>query len=100
MRLVQADEAERLALDRLTYQAWGTRLDPAQYLEREARLRAHPWSQQALTSWLLLSDGGELLSSCETYRMDSFAAGAPGATFGVASVFTEPRLRGHGHGSQ
>jgi hypothetical protein len=52
-----------------------------------------------MTTWLLCDRDGSVLSSCETYRMTSVSAGSTGSTHAVASVFTEPRLRGGGHAS-
>jgi GNAT superfamily N-acetyltransferase len=100
MELVAATEEDKRARDRLTYEAWGERLEPAQYLEREARLRGHPWARAAMTTWLLRDDGGAVLASCESYRMPSLLDGAPGETWAVASVFTEPARRGRGHATE
>jgi hypothetical protein len=56
-----------------------------------------------MLTWLWCAAEGEVLSSCETFRMDSlWQADAmrgfgKGHTYGVASVFTEPALRGQGH---
>ncbi|HEY8210709.1 MAG TPA: N-acetyltransferase, partial [Myxococcaceae bacterium] len=67
----------------------------------EARLRAHPWSRQAMRTWLLRGEGGQVLSSCETFSMASRLVRDreedAGHTYGVASVFTEEPLRGRGH---
>ncbi len=100
MRLVEANEEEKRERDALNYEAWGTLLTREQYASRETRLRAHAWSRQALRSWILVGDDGEVLASCETYRMRSYARGALGWTWAVASVFTERRLRGLGHASR
>jgi GNAT superfamily N-acetyltransferase len=100
MKLLVASEEEKLDRDRLSHDAWGGGLDPDQYLAREARLRSHPWSRRALTTWLLVDEGGAQLASCETYRMESVLRGAGGATYGVASVYTEPALRGRGHATR
>ena len=94
-----ADEREKRARDRLTYSAWGERLTVDDFVEREARLRAHPWARAAMATWFLRGDRGAVLSSCETFRMESRLRRAGGAvehgvTFAVASVFTEPSLRG------
>ena len=96
MRLLLADEAQKLARDRLTFPAWGSGLKLEQYLEREQRLRAHAWPAAAMQTWLL-EDGGEVKASCETFRNDSFVDGVPGSSWSIASVFTEERLRGKGH---
>jgi len=100
VRVVRADESDRRARDHRTYDAWGARYSLEQYLELERRLRAHPFAREALATWLLIADDGAVLSSCETYEMQSFASGGPGVTLGVASVFTERRLRGRGYASQ
>lgn len=96
MRPATPDEqAER---DTLTHAAWGSRLSVERYRARERRLRAHPWSQEAMTGWVLTDSRGAHLSSCETFRMESLLpTGERGVSFGVASVYTEPRLRGRGH---
>ena len=52
-----------------------------------------------MATWLLCDRDGSVLSSCETYRMTSVSAGKTGSTYAVASVFTEPSLRGRGHAS-
>jgi hypothetical protein len=51
-----------------------------------------------MQSWLY-REGAAVLASCETFRMRSFAAGVGGRSYGVASVYTEPALRGRGHAS-
>ncbi len=100
MRLVEATDEQKRARDAVNYEAWGTLLTPAQYGAREERLRAHPWSREALTSWLLVGDDGAVLASCEAYRMESFVGGSKGTTWSVASVFTERKLRGKGYASR
>jgi hypothetical protein len=98
MRLVEATEAQKRERDPLTHPEWGTQLTVDQYLERERRLREHPWAARGMTTWMWTGEGGEILASCETYRMRSRLRGAgEGVTFGVASVFTEPALRRRGH---
>lgn len=97
MKLEPATVEEQRARDRLSYEAWGARLTVEQFIEREERLRAHPWSRAAMQSWLWRGDDGAVLASCETYRMASRVGDAGGETWAVASVFTEPALRGRGH---
>jgi GNAT superfamily N-acetyltransferase len=99
VQLSIASPEEQRALDEITFDAWGEQLTLAQFRAREARLRGHPWSRVELTTWLL-RDGGAVLASCETYRMDSWLDGARGQTWGVASVFTAPPLRRRGYASR
>lgn len=101
VELLPATDDQRRARDPVTYLAWGLGLQVHQYCEREQVLRDHPWSRSALSTWLLCDDSGCVLSSAETYRMLSVIR-SEGKTFrghchAVASVFTEPRLRGRGH---
>jgi len=100
VELTGATEEEKVARDRLTHAPWGSPLDLDSWLRREARLRAHPWSRAAMRTWFLRGDGGEVLSSCETFAMKSTAGSGAGTAYGVASVFTEERLRGRGHASE
>jgi hypothetical protein len=100
MELSLASDAEQRARDRVTWDAWGKPLSPSAFVDREARLRAHPWSRAALSSWQLRAADGQLLSTCETYRMASAVLGRPGTTLGVASVYTEGALRGRGYATR
>jgi len=52
-----------------------------------------------MRTWLLCGDTGEVLSSCETFRMSSSNQCQNGWTHAVASVFTEPALRGRRYAS-
>lgn len=97
MKLVVATAEDKRARDRLAYDAWGAGLTCEQYLAREARLGAHPWARDSMTSWLWRDADGTILSSCETYRMCSAVDGERGETWAVASVYTERALRGRGH---
>jgi GNAT superfamily N-acetyltransferase len=92
---VTADE--KRARDRIAYEAWGELLTTEQYVQREERLCAHPWAQETMRCWAWRDGDGEILSSCETYRMASAVDGVRGETWAVASVFTVPALRGRGH---
>ncbi len=105
MHLVPATDEELVQRDRLTYSAWGPPLSVSDYLAREQRRRAHPWSREAMRTWLLRDDAGQVLASCETFRTDSFLRDAsgvlsPGDSWSIASVFTEESLRGHGHATR
>jgi GNAT superfamily N-acetyltransferase len=97
VKLDFATADEKRARDRIAYQSWGELLTTEQYLQREARLCAHPWAKETMTSWVWRADDGAILSSCETYRMCSAVDGVRGDTWGVASVYTEAALRGRGH---
>jgi len=105
MRLVLASPEQQTERDAVTYSAWGDPLTLQGYLQREQRLRGHPWSRAELKVWLLCAEQGEVLASCETYRMDSFLRAtdgtlSPGDSFAIASVFTEERLRGRGYATK
>jgi GNAT superfamily N-acetyltransferase len=97
VKLDFANSDEKRARDQVAYQSWGDRLSTEQYLEREARLCAHPWAKETMRCWAWRDDDGRILSSCETYAMCSAVDGERGETWAVASVFTEPELRGRGH---
>lgn len=105
MRLELATEAQRAERDIVTYAAWGPPLTLQGYLEREQRLRGHRWPRSELKTWLLRAEDGAVLASCESYRMDSFLRAPDGTlvagdSFGIASVFTEERLRGRGYATR
>jgi GNAT superfamily N-acetyltransferase len=97
MKLVAATGEQKRARDRQAHAAWGAHLSIDGYVEREERLRTHPWARQAMDTWFLLGDDGALLSSCETYRVDGWRRGVRSEVWAVASVFTEELLRGRGH---
>lgn len=103
MHLRLATEAEKHARDALTHAAWGSPLSVPEFQRREARLRAHPWTRAGMQTWLLADEGsGEVLCSCETFHNDSFLRLPDGGlqqgdSGSIASVYTEPRLRGRGH---
>lgn len=98
MHVRPANETEIEARSRLTASVWGDRITLAQYLERERLMAEAAFARRGLRTWLLESDEGGVLASCETYRMASVLDGVAGVTHGFASVFVEPRLRGHGYG--
>ncbi len=94
--LREATPQELPVRDAITHAAWGLSLTVAQYQERETCLRAHAFSRAGMTSWRW-AEGERVLASCETFRMRSRLAGEEGATYGVASVYTEEALRRRGH---
>src|SRR5262249_37615349 len=96
LRLV-GDEAvvppELEVLDKLTSAAWGQPLPLPQYLKRERRMRAAPFSR-GLRTWVL-RDGANALASCESYEVP-LAVRDPrkknvhkGLVHGIASVFVD-----------
>ncbi|MBX7100024.1 MAG: GNAT family N-acetyltransferase [Myxococcaceae bacterium] len=93
--LRHATAAEQRQRDLVTYAAWGQKLTQAQFEQREARLRAHPWALGAMETWLWTEDG-RVLASCETFRTDASLGPWKGAVWAIASVFTEAPLRGRG----
>jgi GNAT superfamily N-acetyltransferase len=97
--LVEATPAQQVLLDAVTASAWGQRLTLAQFLEREARLRAAPFARASLRTWLWTGDDGAVRSSCETYRVPARRGERAGHGAIVASVFTEGPLRGRGYAS-
>lgn len=104
--LTLATEAQKLERDRLTHDAWGQALTVDGYVERESRLRAHPWAREGMLTWVLTGSSGEVLSSCETFRMDSYARLASpsepsrASSYAIASVYTEAALRGRGYAAR
>lgn len=105
MRLVVATDEQKRARDWVTFDAWGMRLELEGYLERERRLRAHPWAAANMVTWLLCDEAGAPLASCESFKMDSLVQRPGGArerghSLAIASVFTEPHLRGRGYASR
>lgn len=99
MRLIQASAGQQASRDALTASAWGQGLSGEQFLLRERQLRAHPWAAAAMRSWWWVDAHGAVLASCETFEVDSHVGDAPGVSHLIASVFTEPALRGRGHAS-
>lgn len=92
-----ATASERLARDRLTFEAWGQRLGPSQYLDRERTLRGTDHARLSMHSWVLRLPNGFVVASCETFRLSLQPAGAVEV---VASVFVERTMRGARMGSR
>ncbi len=97
MPLVEATPAQRVLRDALTASAWGQRLTLAQFLAREARLRAAAFARASLRTWLWTGDDGAVRASCETYRVPARRGDRTGHGAIIASVFTEGPLRGRGY---
>ena len=98
MQLREANDAEILERNHLTYEEWGGLLSAQQYLDREQLLRVEAFSR-GMTTWLWCQ-GDDVLASCETYACDSQLDGQPGVTWAFASVFTEKALRGNGYATK
>jgi GNAT superfamily N-acetyltransferase len=98
--LVEANPEQARERSRATHEAWGGELTVDGYVALEARLRAQPWPRETLSVWLLCADGGEVLASCESYRMPSRLGPDEGYSYGIASVYTEPSKRRHGHATE
>lgn len=86
---------EAVARDRLTYASWGGGLSLEQYLDRERRLWRQAFARRGMRRWIL-REGAADLASCETYLVPVRVGTQLGVGHGVASVFTEERLRGRG----
>ncbi|HEU4405209.1 MAG TPA: GNAT family N-acetyltransferase [Polyangiaceae bacterium] len=99
--LDEANDEEKRERDLLSHEAWGAGLSRLQYAEREIALRAHRWpASGTMTTWALRAEGGRILASCETFRVPALLDGAPvGDAYAIASVYTEPALRGRGYAS-
>jgi GNAT superfamily N-acetyltransferase len=97
MHLTRATPSQQAARDQLTAQAWGQGLSTDGFCSRELQLRAHPFAVAALRSWWWVDDEGAPLASCETFDVEGHVGEVAGVSHLVASVFTEPRLRGQGH---
>ncbi|MDP3154347.1 MAG: GNAT family N-acetyltransferase [Archangium sp.] len=98
--LAIASNTEQQARDHLTVNIWGTGLTTEQFLERELRLRSHPWAAATLTTWLWKDEAGKVLSSCEVFLDEAKAGAKSGTAATIASVFTEPSLRARGHAAK
>lgn len=97
--LRRASEAEARARDEVAHAEWGSRLSVAQFTQREASLRGHRWASEAMQTHLLVQ-GDEVLASCESFEVCSRLHGVEGRSYSIASVLTEPRLRGRGHATR
>lgn len=97
-----ATVAEEDARSSLWRHLWGKHLSPAELCAREASLRASAWSASAERRVLLLllpRDGSPpaVLSSCEVYVVPALLGGTPSTVLLVATLFTEPEMRGRGY---
>jgi GNAT superfamily N-acetyltransferase len=97
-KCIEASPAEQRVRDEATHAAWGGGLERAQFIEREARLRATRFARRSMRTWLLVEEG-QTLASLETFEIASRIDGTSGRSFQIASVFTEASLRGRGYAS-
>lgn len=97
MKLIEASATQQLERDSATFPAWGSGLTLPQYLERERRLREHVWSCRSMKSFWWVDAHGAVLSSCELFTDDGVVGTRTGKVGTIASVFTDEKLRGHGH---
>lgn len=88
-----ARAAERVARDRLTWKAWGQRLTREDYLERERVLRSTDHGRYGMSTWVLERTGGDVVASCETFRLPLHPGGVAEV---IASVFVDEASRGEG----
>lgn len=94
--------AEIERIDRRTASAWAKGISVDDYLRRERFLKTRPYAAGMTIHALLDDDGSDLqaqiLASCETYRVPVVVPGRRtiGFGLGVASVFVDEPLRGHG----
>lgn len=97
--LTVATPEEQLARDALTFEAWGAGLSREAFMAREQRLRGHAWAAKSLTTMLWRDARGEVLASCELFSDRASVGTKTGSAVTIASVFTEPKLRGKGGAS-
>ena len=96
-RLGEATAAERIARDRLTYEAWGERLTREQYLDRERILRQTAHGRLDMHTWVLRLPNDVVVASAETFRLPLLPAGAIEV---IATVYVDRPLRGVKMGSR
>src|SRR4051812_26925324 len=89
--LGEASAAEKVARDRLTYEAWGSGLTREQYLDRERILRQTDQGRLGMRTWVLRVPNGVVMASCETFRLPLLPTGVAEV---IASVFVDSPLRG------
>ncbi len=75
MKIIQANDQQKVQRDHLTYEAWGEVLTLDQFILREEGLRSEQWCKKAMQTWLLQAISGDILASCETFRMKSVLIG-------------------------
>jgi GNAT superfamily N-acetyltransferase len=100
MKLVVATPEQQLERDALTFEVWGGGLTAAQFQQRELELRGHRWAKRTMTSWCWCAGDGSVLASCESFLDGARAGERWGTAATIASVFTEPSLRGQGHAAR
>lgn len=99
-KLIELNHEQKSALDLLTYAEWGTKLSVEEFLKREDLLRATKWARENMVTWGLTLASGEIVSSCESFRVDFNSLGGLVSVYEIASVFTPESLRGKGYATQ
>lgn len=111
LHLAHPTDLENLAIWELTADAWKDALSVDMYVQEAAYLMTVPLARNGgMTQWVLVDknlppDQRPLLASCETFLKRSWISDTDGnvteaITHGVASVFTDTRLRGQGYASR
>jgi len=97
-----ATTPERYTLEQGRAREWGAKLTPEFYLGRNARIYAHPFARDRITTYVW-KERGEVLSSMDALEVDLIVnrpelKRSPGVL--IANVVTEPHLRGHGYATK
>jgi GNAT superfamily N-acetyltransferase len=110
LHLTLATPEERLATWRLNFKSWGGALPLEGYIRREKHLMNTPLTRDgAMTHWVLVSkdeppNDRAILGSCETIRKVALLSKngqvTEVITYGIGSVFCDPKYRGHGYASR
>lgn len=101
VRLATLDENNRARSGHI--RVWGEGKEVGAYITEEHTLGRTAFSHKTeLVAWALATDmvGGQVLSTCETYRHSSTFEGKRGHTFVIASVFTPEENRGKGFATE
>src|SRR5262245_14102162 len=99
MKLRRATAEEAWSRDRLAHPHWAPAVPLDVWLAEEQRRKSSAWARN-LTCWVGAGEDGEILASCETYESEGRAGDRTGTVYSIASVFTEPHLRGKGHATR
>lgn len=102
----EANPEQQVRCYQLAAMAFGPPLSEADYVEREEYLGQRPLARnKGWRIWCLslAEDPSEVLATCKTIRKDLVVRDSDGSreeqAYCIASVFTNPRYRGHGFAS-